>query len=69
MRELESFKKVYRYNKESKIKYWFFGTITILIIFMFLPWTQNIKSKEKKKMHLEKMKKNSKKKTLNKRNG
>lgn len=45
MRELESFKKVYRYNKESKIKYWFFGTITILIIFMFLPWTQNIKSK------------------------
>lgn len=45
MSELKSFKSVYRYNKESKIKFWFFGTIGVLIVFMFLPWTQNIKSK------------------------
>ena len=30
---------------EGYIKYWFFGFILLIIIGLFLPWTQNIKSK------------------------
>ncbi len=42
---LKSVEKIYRIDKESKIKYWFFGFILLLIIGLLLPWTQNIKSK------------------------
>jgi multidrug efflux pump subunit AcrA (membrane-fusion protein) len=40
-----SFKKVYRYNKRSRVRYWFYGLITALAIILFLPWTQNIRAK------------------------
>jgi multidrug resistance efflux pump len=43
--ELKSFGNVYRQGVESKIKFWFFGIIGLILVFMFLPWTQNIKSK------------------------
>ena len=43
--ELKSFGNVYRQGIESKIKYWFFGILGLILVFMFLPWTQNIKSK------------------------
>lgn len=33
---------IYRAEKESKVKYWFYGILGALIIVMFLPWTQNI---------------------------
>jgi len=45
--KLKSFKSVYRFNIESKIKYWSIGIISLLFLFMLLPWTQNIKSKGK----------------------
>lgn len=41
----KSFGSIYRVDKESKIKYWFFGILFLLLAFLFLPWTQNIKSK------------------------
>lgn len=43
--QLKSLERIYRIDKESKIKYWFFGFILLLIIGLLLPWTQNIRSK------------------------
>jgi multidrug efflux pump subunit AcrA (membrane-fusion protein) len=40
-----SFSKVYRYNKRSRVRYWFYGLMTALAIILFLPWTQNIRAK------------------------
>ena len=37
-----SVKKIYRANKISKVRYWFWGALVFLVILMFLPWTQNI---------------------------
>ncbi len=45
--KLKSTEKIYRYNKESQIKKWFIGFFIVLIVLLFLPWTQNIKSKGK----------------------
>jgi multidrug efflux pump subunit AcrA (membrane-fusion protein) len=42
---LQSIKAIYRVEKESKVKQWFLGIMIGLILFMFLPWTQNIKAK------------------------
>ena len=33
---------IYRANKISNVKKWFWGFFIFLIIFLFLPWTQNI---------------------------
>ena len=40
-----SFSKIYRHNKRSRIRYWFYGFIILLLIILFLPWTQNIRAK------------------------
>jgi len=40
-----SFNKVYRHNKRSRVRYWFYGLMTVLIVLLFLPWTQNIRAK------------------------
>lgn len=45
MTELKAYKAIYRYNKNSKIKYWAWGFFIIAIIFLFLPWTQNVKAR------------------------
>lgn len=37
-----SVKKIYRANKISKVRYWFWGVLIFIAIMMFLPWTQNI---------------------------
>jgi multidrug resistance efflux pump len=42
---LQSFSHIYRIDRVSKVKYWFIGIMVFLIVVMFLPWTQNIKSK------------------------
>lgn len=41
----QSLSKVYRYNKRSRVRYWFYGLMTALVIILFLPWTQNIRAK------------------------
>lgn len=40
-----SYSKIYLHNESSRIRYWFYGFIILLIIFLFLPWTQNIRAK------------------------
>ena len=37
-----SVNKIYRAEKTSNIRYWFYGILFFLVIIMFLPWTQNI---------------------------
>ena len=36
--------KIYRAEKISKVRFWFFGSMLFLVAFLFLPWTQNISS-------------------------
>ncbi len=43
--EAKAYQKIYRANYQSKVKYWFIGTIVALVLILFLPWTQNIKAK------------------------
>ncbi|MEI6312476.1 MAG: HlyD family efflux transporter periplasmic adaptor subunit [Bacteroidota bacterium] len=43
--QLKSYQSIYRLDKKSNIKYWFYGIIFFMIVFLLLPWTQNIKTK------------------------
>jgi multidrug resistance efflux pump len=43
--ELKAPKTIYRVDKVSNIRYWFYASGIALIIFLFLPWTQNIRSR------------------------
>ncbi len=43
--QLNALQQIYRYDRKSKVKFWFFGIMLFLVIALFLPWTQNIKSK------------------------
>lgn len=45
MTELKAYKTIYRYNKNSKIKYWAWGFFIVATAAMFLPWTQNVRAK------------------------
>ena len=38
---------IYRYDQKSRVRYWFWGIVLALVLFLFLPWTQNIRSKGK----------------------
>ena len=42
---LTSFRKVYKIKKRSNVKQWLWGILGLLILVMFLPWTQNIRAK------------------------
>ena len=42
---LKSFDAIFLIHQKSKVRYYFCGIILLLIIMLFLPWTQNIKSK------------------------
>jgi multidrug resistance efflux pump len=37
--------KIYRYDRESRVRYWFYGILLGMLIILFLPWTQNIRSR------------------------
>jgi multidrug efflux pump subunit AcrA (membrane-fusion protein) len=43
--KLKSYTHIYKHNKNSKVKFWFFICGFVFIIFLFLPWTQNIRAK------------------------
>jgi multidrug efflux pump subunit AcrA (membrane-fusion protein) len=36
---------LYLNNRKSKVRYWFYGIIAALVFMLFLPWTQNIRSR------------------------
>ncbi len=40
-----SFTKVYWIHRKSSVKRWLWGMLVLLIVIMFLPWTQNIRAK------------------------
>ncbi|MBC7743516.1 MAG: HlyD family efflux transporter periplasmic adaptor subunit [Flavobacterium sp.] len=41
---LKSYSHIYHHNKTSRVKLWFFFCVLIFIVFLFLPWTQNIRA-------------------------
>lgn len=43
--KIKSFSHIYQYHKNSKVKFWFFICLLVFAIFLFLPWTQNIRAK------------------------
>jgi multidrug efflux pump subunit AcrA (membrane-fusion protein) len=45
MIELKAYKTIYRHNKNSKIKYWAIGFFIVAAVFLFLPWTQNVRAR------------------------
>lgn len=42
---LKAFNSVYRIGKRNTIRNWFWGILGFLLIVLFLPWTQNIRSR------------------------
>jgi multidrug efflux pump subunit AcrA (membrane-fusion protein) len=42
---ITSFEKIYFGNHKSNIRKWFYGILVSLFIFLFLPWTQNIRAR------------------------
>ncbi len=42
---IHAFNKIYRIGQKSRIKYWMYGILALVIIVMLLPWTQNIRAK------------------------
>lgn len=45
LRSYRAFTAVYMIDKKSKVKYWLTGTMLILLVTLFLPWTQNIRAR------------------------
>ena len=45
MNNLKAYQSIYRYNKNSKIKYWVIGFFIALAVILFLPWTQNVRAR------------------------
>lgn len=42
---LKSLDTIYMRGHESKVRYWFYGIMLVLVTGLFLPWTQNIKAR------------------------
>lgn len=40
----KSHEYVYRYDRKSRVRNWFFGILIGMVIILFLPWTQNFRS-------------------------
>lgn len=43
--EFSSWQHIYRHNKKSRIRQWFYFLVLFSVVLMFLPWTQNIRAK------------------------
>jgi multidrug resistance efflux pump len=41
---MKSYEHIYLYNKKSRVRYWMIGLFLALLIILFLPWTQTIRS-------------------------
>jgi multidrug resistance efflux pump len=45
--KVSSFNNIYQLHRKSRVKYWLLGIIILLLLVMFLPWTQNINANGK----------------------
>jgi len=43
--QLKAYSKIYRLANKNHAKKWLYGIIGVLLVIMFLPWTQNIRAK------------------------
>ncbi len=43
-RSISSFDNIYHISRRSKVKNWLWGSLLLLLLSMFLPWTQNIRA-------------------------
>ena len=43
--KIKSYFHIYQFDKKSPVKLWFFICVLVLVISLFLPWTQNIRAK------------------------
>lgn len=43
--KIKSYEHIYLHNSQSRVKIWFYICILVLVIFLFLPWTQNIRAR------------------------
>jgi multidrug resistance efflux pump len=44
-KDLHSFQQIYRINKNSQVKKWLWALLVLMVIVLWLPWTQNIRAK------------------------
>ena len=44
-KQIKSYSHIYLHNKNSRVKTWFYICVLVFIIFLFLPWTQNVRAK------------------------
>lgn len=45
MKQYRSYSLIYQYNKKSRVRYWFYCCLGLFLVFLFLPWTQNIRAR------------------------
>lgn len=43
--KIKAYEHIYLHQTESRVKLWFFICLGVFLIFLFLPWTQNIRSR------------------------
>lgn len=43
--KIKSYEHIYLHNSQSRVKSWFFVCMLVFLIFLFLPWTQNIRAR------------------------
>ncbi len=41
----QSYSRIYMYNRNSRVRLWFLLCCGVFLVFLFLPWTQNIRAK------------------------
>lgn len=44
MNSYSSYNKIYRHNRQSNIRKWFYFLLAVVAVILFLPWTQNIRA-------------------------
>lgn len=43
--KIKAYEHIYLHNSQSRVRFWFFICLLVFFIFLFLPWTQNIRSR------------------------
>jgi multidrug efflux pump subunit AcrA (membrane-fusion protein) len=45
MKYATAYEHIYLQNKKSRVKWWTYGLLTVMVVFLFLPWTQTIRAR------------------------